>query len=305
MRWDSTGWFVMLIGLGYPAAAVAAPPVEVEVVVNGETEESSPKDFFEAASEDDTSSKSASSAEGTANTQTQVVHIHIGDRETEAEPPEVEPAEPMPEETEEDCAGSCVFAGREDRWEDAAPREGSILLTAHFGTAKGLGIEGYVTDLVGLHLDVSFSGLDLDDEETVPGALIEKNNFHLPGVRNEELTGGLFYWVDMGSRFHLLERSPLDFHLGVGLSWFGYHLDGNGRSDLAGGSLLGRLSTGLRWHWHRLSVGVEAGWYPVELGRLAVEPTPSGNRYTFDIVDYEERFKLDRFSVAWRVGFQF
>lgn len=314
MRSETTRILLALAGLGLPGASLAAPPVEVDVVVDGvDGAEASERT---ARSSRQTTVKAKTPGEAgaaTVNTQTQVVNIRINGEEVTAEP-EPAPAPPTPppapaaaprpaEDTFEPMA---LEEETVPWWRDRAPGRGSVVLTGQAGTFNGFGIEGYVTDVVGLHFDVGFSGLDLDDDDVNLSDTLEQNGFGLPAFQNGDIARGFTYMLDAGPRFHVLPKNPFDIFLGTGLSWFGYHLEPYGERTVYGGSALVRLSGGMRWHFNRFVLGFDASWHPIELARFQSRELASGGQRLrrIDLSD-NERFRGDRYSVVGRMGIRF
>ncbi|NJK88774.1 MAG: hypothetical protein HC923_04830 [Myxococcales bacterium] len=318
MKRKSGGFILCLVVGAAPGSARSSPPVEVEVVIDGEED-----DFF-SSDGDGTSNEKGTSTTKTAssvNTQTQVVNITIRGSEVETNRPaakEAAPssgqaaATPAPQATPEPAPSSDAVVSEtieRDRgwWYIGNPKGGQVLLTLHGGAFKGLGIEGYLNDVVALHLDLGFDGVFPDrDEDRAPTDLVEHGNFALPDIQLGQLNDGFLYMVDAGPRFHLTPRSEWDLYVGLGASWFGYRLDAVDQPTVFGGSAFGRVSSGLRWHWHRLSLGFDFAWYPVEIGRFQSERDANGDDDLRSIeISSSERYRADRYAGSFRIGLRF
>ncbi len=323
MKWTTTGLLTLMTAFaGTPEAARAAPPVEVEVVVGDDDDDFFGEEAAEESEERSETKSSSSSGGGITNTQTQVVNIHINgqkvetDAEAESDVAATAPAEPEPEaEVEAESASAEAPAGEatveaEEQhkgwWHDPEPHKGNVVLTLNGGTFKGFALEGYLSDVVALHIDAGFSGLDVNDDDNEATDVVEKGNFYLPQTQYGELNNGFTYMVDTGFRFHALPRKQWDLYFGLGPSWFGYSFDRLDALSEYGGSVLGRLDTGFRFHWNRLVTGVHFNWYPVEFARFQAQDDDDGGRSLQSAdIQSEERYRADRYSVTWRVGLRF
>lgn len=324
MSLRSLGPVMTVACLAAPASAWAAPPVEVEVLVGDDASE----DLVEKR----TSTKGES---GPVTTQTQVVNIHINGERVSPTPRETAKADP--ERASPEPASVPESMSRPDMptpiqkpppvpsderpialargelgpekpkswWKSPYPEAGSVVLTLQGGSYKGLGLEVYANDVVGLHVDVGFDDLDYDDRDASPRSNVEAGGFALPAIENRDISGGLTYLVDAGPRFHVIPESRFDLHLGFGLSLFGYHIERFEGASLDGGSVLGRMSAGLRWHWNRLSIGVDASWLPLEIARFRIVERLGEDRLDGIDLSNADRFRGDRFAVAWKLGFRF
>lgn len=331
------------LGVGLRAGA-EPPPVEVQVVVDGE-----PDDFFKRPSTKTSSAPKVSVSAGSPKTSdqvsTQVVNVVVGggsakagaaDPEAElaadmdearariqasrgakpdavaqdqAEPPST--AERGPPE-ESPWRGPMAFWKR--NWERAPGlAKGDVLLRVLGGKSAaggfgGIGLEYMATERIGLTVSGFWEGLS--GEQSFEGG----------GWKGWDFARGDRWANPAGLSQGQLERGGA-YMVEVGatahlLAWRHFDLYGGlGVSHFGylfdqregrqlGGGVYGRVGVGFNWFWRAAFVGLDAGWYPVEAFRYEVRRQEDGS----DLVAFEQRkdpFDPRRFVMSGHVGMRF
>lgn len=323
--------------LGPSVAWAAAPPVEVEVVVDGDDD-----DFFQAPAkkgavkaaadraQDELASeeraRASAPAEGAnVNTNTQVVKVVVvgGEQKAEAKaapvvaevepvaaPPPATPVPPPP------APGPPAGGARTERdwWDaDSFVKEHEFLIAGLGGGHAGGGFagltgEGLATDQLGLRL----SGLATGFTGDMVGVGRFSGNFDvLKGgvwanqrpISRTNLQEGLAYLFDGSLVFHVIPRSMIDPYFTAGLALYGYEMHFDDRTD-RGGAGYTRLGAGCNVHFSRFFAGLDFGWYPVELFRYTLVDR---GREDFDLQEakIDDRFVAERYVASIHAGLRF
>ncbi|MEL6543234.1 MAG: hypothetical protein AAFQ82_01335 [Myxococcota bacterium] len=336
-------WTLWAVGsIGIAPVAYAAPPVEVEVIVGesdddalfSEAEEST--DHSEPESQKDQNKVDVKS-DGKPNVNTQVVNLTInndGSSEREKEmkaleqdmadarsrlnappappaptpppaPPVEVPAPPAPPSAALDGHDSDVDAELHERRKkkrrksrkgrkDGGFRAGDSLAFYRAGDLRaGFGLEHMVAD----RLSFTLSGGWLSAKEDDDGDQRASDRF-LPSAAQDRTRGFL---LEGGMNLHVVAREHWNVYGSVGLSNVNYSVDGSER--LRGGSVYGRLGTGIRWIWSRLHLGFDLGWYPYEITRYQ-DNGPEAEGEVIELAD-AERVDSNRVLATWYVGWRF
>lgn len=271
MRWTHVTTALFTLTAGFEARA--DPPVTVKVAP-----ENAPGDPLGASSRD-------------VNVQTEV-HVNVGNVSTQ-QAEAAGTAQP---------AGTAAPTGTAEAqvpcsWWDVPNGigAGEWLMTGRMGRFKGFGLEYMATDVVGLHFNLGFDGLDLDDDE---GPDFETYYIPLdPNSKQLRSADGGRGLADLGLSFHVLPKNQWDFYVLAGASYVGYRVQFDGQ-EIYGGSAYARLGSGLRFHWNRFSTGFEVGWMPYEFLRHVDGQGIVG-------VSAEDRFDPSRVTYTWSLGFRF
>jgi hypothetical protein len=156
------------------------------------------------------------------------------------------------------------------------------------GLYLGLGFEGMFSDWGGIRLTVNGAGFNQHEGRTHRGQdqVFYTNNgdwdFFLggktvaPRPANGSVGAAFMHLEDLSLTLHFGGDSGLDLYPSIGVSHFGYHLDTN-EQDWTGGSVFLRAGAGLQYIYKRFFIGVDVGWYPVELGRYGVVHNEHGD----------------------------
>ncbi|MEO1483917.1 MAG: hypothetical protein AAFU77_17540 [Myxococcota bacterium] len=117
----------------------------------------------------------------------------------------------------------------------------------------------------------------------------------LPEVALDRERGFLF---EGALNVHAVNSEHWNVYGSVGLTNVRYSLDGE--EDLDGGSVFGRLGGGVRFSLGALHTGFDLGWYPYEITRYSDD-----NASEFEDLDDSERTDSNRFLGTWLVGLTF
>lgn len=283
--------------------AVAGPPVRVDVLVD-EAED----DFFRAAPPGEPrAASSTSKGEGQSQVNTQVVNVNVyeqapsqPDRAAPTPPPE-----PTPPAGEEELTPR-VEQKVESWWRvPSHARAGDVLVAPRVGyPMSGLGLEVMLSDRWALQLNVA--GKRLEGAEADEDALGGLGGFGVPQLLPGTRSSGFAHAQDLSVAFHFLPRSRWDLYASAGLGHVGYRLRAEGADPVTGGSGYGRLGAGLAYHYRRFFVGIDLGWYPLEVlryrideGERSAQAIPPGDRGEWVALDAR------RVMGSWRFGLRF
>lgn len=324
-------WATAWVTVGFGAVAYAGPPVEVEVIVEGEVESDA---LF--SEEDDTATRPdetrvRTNRDGAPSVNTQVLSVTINndgkeEREREMEALEQDMAEarerfrsrtplpapaPSPSETSASPGPDAETPAPPPQVEDDVPeptdhdrrekrkhggfRAGDSLVYYRAGDlAAGFGFEHMVVDRVSLTL----SGGWLSAKEDEDGEHRRPSDRFLPAAALDRTRGFL---LEGGMNLHFLNTKHWNAYGSIGLANVNYSIDGSER--LRGGSVYGRLGGGVRWIWNRLHVAFDLGWYPYEVARYE-DHSPDAEGEVIQLAD-AERVDSNRLLGTWYVGWRF
>jgi hypothetical protein len=324
---------------GPGGAWAASPPVEVEVVVDGDD------DFFEAPApkkaarsnaeramdelEAEEQVRAGSKSDGAnVNTNTQVVKVVVvgGEQQNKAEvapaAAEVAPqpavaVAPLPPPPAPSPPAGKVEAQR-DWWDtDSFVKEGEFMISGlggghSAGGFAGMTGEGMATDQLGLRL----SGMGTAFTGDMVGIGKLNGNFDIlkggvwanqrPVTRNN-VEEGFAFLFDGSLVLHMLPHSMIDPYVSAGLALYGYDIKFDDRTD-RGGAGYTRLGAGANIHFSRFFAGIDIGWYPVELFRYTLEERDDrGRDDDFEIqgAKIDDRFVAERYVASLHVGLRF
>lgn len=171
----------------------------------------------------------------------------------------------------------------------------------------GLGVEGMVSNVVGVRFGGYYSAFDRDD--LIGGGanwdFIDSNRWGTGGVQRATFNQGSAHLLDLGLAFHVLKGSSFDLYPSIGVSHFGYSLDHYGQAnDRKGGSGFLRLGGGFNYHIRRIYLGLDFGWYVFEMFRYqVVQEGRRGSRAEGQAID--GRWNAGRFTASAQIGVRF
>lgn len=194
------------------------------------------------------------------------------------------------------------------------PQSGDTIIYSKKGSFFGLGVEHYLSK--GLSLAVEGGVGPLDGYRDRDGDLVGPfgANFPTPVVPSSFEAEGFSYIATAAARFHGFRGRRFNPYFGAGVSYFGYHVETpkGGGGNLDGASLLLRLGAGVRYHFGRLAVGFDSGWYPLEIARMEYggnlfPVSASGDPVGDDgeLRDGDDAWVWNRFTASFNVGFRF
>lgn len=175
------------------------------------------------------------------------------------------------------------------------------------GGFGGLGGEVMASDSIGLRL----SGWLGTFGHQEPGSGMSSNwNFFEGGrwavqrdVNPSTAKGGVAHLTELSVAMHLLPKQMFDLYTTLGLSHFGYEVDYREGTE-RGGAAYTRLGAGANVHISRFFVGVDFGWYPVELFRYDLNEVRRDD-YEADLAPVNNRFEAKRYTLTAQVGLRF
>lgn len=163
------------------------------------------------------------------------------------------------------------------------------------GGLFGLQLEGMPTRGLGVHLKFHATGFDGESARD-GGSNFLGETWGVGDIDDKLLQGGFAHLVDVGIGWHIFRGSRFDLHPTLSISHFGYSVDLRSLPEQRGGSAFVRFGLGLNYFWRRLFVGVDVGWYPIELVRYEVRQSPNDPEddelRTRDIDDYFDERRI-------------
>jgi hypothetical protein len=221
---------------------------------------------------------------------------------------------------------------RQHTWSDWWNREnklesGDVLFFYQIGGYggvfnQGLGLEGMFSDWTGLRLSVNGSFFDAHGGDRWGDGADGDLSSHGYGFFNggsvsttAEVFSAFTHFEDLALTFHLGHHGSHGFDLfpSIGVAHFGYDLKTD-IGDIKGGAGFAKLGLGLNWFYKRFFVGVELGWYPLEIFKygigqsqtqptLAVQPNRNPQQVTFE--DVGTAWDAHRTRFTFQLGMNF
>ena len=286
--------------------ALANPPAQVEVLEDEEDE------LFERPAKRPPQNANINTQH---NKQTVNIHVHTQDEPEEPQPgPEANPpGQPIPKTKPKPKAQPkppkfhrCGY--RSSRWYNRRNyvAQGDFMVQVQGGLHDGggffgMGIEGMLADEVSVRFGGYLNRFDGDD--LIGGGanwdFFDSPHWGTGGVNRNTLERGMGHLLDLSLAFHPLRKSRLDLSPSIGLSHFGYDLRYPTFRN-RGGSGLMRLGLAANYHFRWLYVGMDFGWYPVELFRYRIEDDGDARG-----VEIERRLDPRRFTMTAQLGVRF
>jgi hypothetical protein len=137
------------------------------------------------------------------------------------------------------------------------------------GGLGGLGLEYYLSDVIGLRAELAVGGFDRDEDGHERRGL--RDDWARPGIDGSSFDDGVVYRGAVALTAHLLPARAFDLYGGLGVAHHGWALSGPERSAQGGAGFV-RVTVGVGYHFHRLFVAADAHWHPWALYRLERAP---------------------------------
>lgn len=252
----------------------------------------------------------------------EVVDVTVGEAppatpaapEAPTPPPSTAPAPAAPMTSAPPPPPPQVTAAAPRSWWDRPSHvsEGDILFWVSGGSFDaggfgGIGLEGMVTDSLGIRASGTFAGFG----QTPLDSGFQRNfNFFEGGLWANErdvnpstARGGRTHLMEMSLAWHPFHHSMLDVYGAAGMAHFGYDIDYRDGNEKGGAGYM-RLGGGANLHISRFFAGVDFGWYPLEVFDYRLDRV-GPDEYEPDFQPVGDRWNGERFTLTAQVGLRF
>jgi hypothetical protein len=183
------------------------------------------------------------------------------------------------------------------------------------GIYQGLGFEGLFSDWGGLRLVVHgdlFNHSDWGNAHADPIGINQSNvGFFVNAAQPTPTATGRFgtvfghmeelsFTLHLGSRWHGLDLSP-----SIGVAHMGYSIDSSDQGLQRGGTGYLRAGAALNWFYKRFFLGVDVGWYPVQLFSYTIEQRGEQQDVGARFVNNGNGYDSHRITLSGHMGLSF
>jgi hypothetical protein len=143
------------------------------------------------------------------------------------------------------------------------------------GPFGGFGGEFFATDVLGIRAGAQFMRLGHDDDPGFTGPNFNINRGGVWANANDvdypNLREGHTHLIDTALAVHVIPNSRFDLFPTVGFSYMGYGFEYDDHEEKGGAGYL-RVGAGFNIVIKRFYLGLDFGWYPLELFHHGTEP---------------------------------